>query len=103
MDPVNVEAIVEKALEAVHAHYVLPLSLALGTLTAVASLDPKVAPEVARLLRSQADSCPEWVRGRVMLQGLAELAGATTPADDPSGTLRARLRLIRGGPDKPGN
>ena len=93
------EAIIETCLEAVHEQYVLPLMLALGTLTAAACRDRESARQIAEALRSQADSCPPEVAGRQLLQLLAELAGEPMPPD-PSAVrdaLRSQLRLIPGG------
>lgn len=93
------EAIIEACLEAVHEQYAMPLTLALGTLTAVACRDPEVAKAVAATLRQQAASCPPDVAGRTLLEALAALASGPAPADPAAAAaaLRTALRLIPGG------
>ena len=99
MDKEEAEAIIETCLEAVYEQYVLPLALALGTLTEVACRDRGHAAEIASALRQQAESCPSDVAGRVLLQSLAGLAaGPVIPASgDVQDALRKSLRLVPGG------
>lgn len=99
MEREEAEVLIETCLEAVHEQYVLPLTLALGTLTAAACRDPDSARQIAAALHQQAQTCPPDVAGRVLLQGLAELAGGPLPPDSDAvqDALRSRLRLIPGG------
>lgn len=95
------EIIIKGCLEAVSEQYVMPMMLALGTLTAAACRNPEAAAEVAAALRQQAASCPPDVAGRTLLEALAGLAaGPASP--DPSAVqfaLRRHLRLVQ---DQPG-
>ncbi len=103
MEREEAEAIIETCLEAVHEQYVLPLTLALGTLTVAACREPDSARQVAASLREQAESCPPDVAGRLLLQGLAELAGGPQPTEPAAvrDAVRKTLRLIPGGrPDE---
>lgn len=96
------QIIIKGCLEAVHEQYVMPLTLAMGTLTAAVCRNPETAVEVAAALRQQAESCPNDVAGRTLLEALAGLAGgpvATDPAAVQS-ALRSHLRLIQGRPQK---
>ena len=100
MNQKEAEAIIEVCLGAVNEQYVMPLMLALGTLTAtMVCRDPDAAPAIAATLRDQAESCPPDVAGRVLLQSLALLAETprTQPTEDLRAELRASLRLIQGG------
>lgn len=99
MDIKEVEALITTCLEAVSEQYVLPLTLALGTLTAVVCRDRETADAVAAALLKQAESCPADVAGRTLLQALAGLAaGTTSPSpDDVRNALRKSLKLIPGG------
>ncbi len=103
MDIEEVEAIIETCLEAVHEQYVLPLTLALRTLTIAVCSNPEIAPVVAEALRKNADSCPSDVAGRILLQVLAKSAAGPDGVgpDDVQDAVRKSLRLIRGGkPDQ---
>ncbi len=97
------EVIIEGCLEAVHEQYVLPLTLALGTLTAAACRDPDSARQIADALRQQAESCPPDVAGRTLLTALAGLADGPRPLepDAVQDALRRSLRLIPGGRQAP--
>ena len=90
-------------LEAVSEQYIQPLTMALGTLTALACQDRTTAEAVSSTLREQAESCPSDVAGRIILLKLSELAaGPVSP--DPGATseaLRNALRLIHGGKPNP--
>ena len=88
--------LVKGCLEAVSEQYVLPLMLALGTLTAAVCRDPKMAEEVADALRRQAASCPPDVAGGKLLEALAGLAAGPLPPgpDGLEGVVRKHLRLV---------
>jgi tRNA threonylcarbamoyladenosine modification (KEOPS) complex Pcc1 subunit len=92
------EAILETVLQAVSEQYILPLTMALGTLTAEICHDPETAEAVADALHSQAKSCPEDVAGRAILLSLARLAAEPDASDlaDVKNLVRSRLRLIHG-------
>jgi hypothetical protein len=103
MDRRKSEAIIEVCLEAVFEQYVLPLTLALGTLTATACRDRRMAEEISVALRQQAASCPPDVAGRTLLEALAALASEPVPSDPAAAAaaLRKSLRLIQGGKREP--
>lgn len=93
------EVALEITLQAVSEQYVIPLALALGTLTSALCQDPKTASAVADTLRTQAESCPPDVAGRALLQALAELASEPSPSGPAhvQNVIRSHLTLIRGG------
>ena len=96
------EIIIKGCLEAVSEQYVMPMMLALGTLTAAVCRSPEAAAEVAEALRQQAASCPPDVAGRKLLEALAELAdgpGAPDPGAVQS-ALRGHLRLVQDQPSQ---
>lgn len=95
------ELIIEACLRAVSEQYVMPLALALGTLTAAVCRDREMAAAVADVLRKQAESCPPDVAGRALLLSLAGLAAQPDGAaqGDVESALRKSLRLIPGGRD----
>ena len=103
MDAEKAEAIIETCLEAVFEQYVVPLTLALGTLTATACRDLRLADEIAVALRQQAASCPPDVAGRTLLEALAALASGPAPSGPAAAAaaLRKSLRLIHGGKKEP--
>lgn len=93
------EAIIESCLGAVYEQHVLPLTMALGVLTAVACREQDSARQIAAALHRHAESCPPDVAGRVLLQSLAGLADGPLPPEPAAvqDALRSQLRLIRGG------
>lgn len=103
MNQDEAELIIETCLQAVSEQYVMPLTLALGTLTAAACRDREASDAIAAALLRQAESCPPDVAGRALLQSLAAIAGAPdAPAPgDVAAELRRSLRLIPGGRRNP--
>jgi hypothetical protein len=103
MNAKEAEIVIGVCLKAVNEQYIMPMMLALGTLTAAVCRDPVMAEAVSEILREQADSCPEDVSGRILLKALSELAAAPVPPDPVSvqDALRASLRLIQGGKTPP--
>lgn len=93
------EVVIETCLEAVNEQFVLPLMLALGTLTAAACRDRETGSQIAAALRRQAASCPPDVAGRTLLESLAQLADGPASPDPAAAAdaLRRALRLIPGG------
>jgi len=86
-------------LGAVNEQYILPIVLALGTLTVALCHDPEIGRAVSRILQEQYESCPDDVPGRIYLSGLASLADPDEQdarKKDPS----TFLRLVPGGDKK---
>ena len=95
MTDLEAGVLIEMCLEEVKKQYILPLSLALGTLTVAVCHDKDIASAVAGILRDQADSCP-LVPGKIILEGLAHLA-ADSDVADPAAVqkqLHSFLRLV---------
>lgn len=74
------EAIIESTLDAVHEQLLLPLLMALGTLTVELTKHPVQKEAISASLREQRDSCPADVSGRVYLDALYQLAKSDSDA-----------------------
>ena len=92
MNADEASVIVDVCLRAVREQYVMPLTLALGTLTAVACRDPAQAQVMSAVLQQQAESCPDDAHGKWILQLLAEQAARPAPVD-PAAVV-AELRTL---------
>ena len=90
------EALIETTANAVCEQYILPLVLALGTLTTAVCREPELGHAVSSILRDQYESCPENIAGRIFLKQLSFLADPDTP-DEQKNELRTFLRLLQGG------
>lgn len=91
-------------MRTVSEQYILPLLLALGTLTAaICNRNEELSRSISDILRSQAESCRPnddvTQGGWVLLEVLANIATAPTPSApaDLEEVVRNSLRLIKGG------
>lgn len=90
------EQMLAVTLNAVNEQYILPLSLALATLTAAIARNPDsdLSKQVSEALYQQAASTPVDVAGRQMLISLAELAAGQKDDEAIRNALRKVLRPL---------
>jgi len=98
------EAMIETALKAVQKQYVIPLALALETLTRVLCVrNPDLSVTISDILKNQAGNCRENdAAGFVFLEYLAERAASPEKSLPGDGDipLRTSLWVVDGGEGK---
>jgi len=85
------EALIETCLEAVSEQCIIPLVMALGTLTEVICQDPEMADMVAKKFAKQAESIPGDVAGKAFLKVLGDIAARKVSEQTD---LHNQLRLV---------
>jgi len=96
MDREEFEIALPIILKAVNEQYLIPIMLALGTLTVAICHDPVIAKAIHPILLGQYESCPKDIPGRIYIKGLASLANPDEP-DAQKKDPHTFLKLIQGG------
>lgn len=95
----EIEAILDACADLVSEQFIIPLLLAMGTLTTAIAMDsPTKGEAMAQALKRQAQDCPDAARAMLLsLAGLAAPDSSPTPPTSPKDAVRTALRLIQGG------
>jgi hypothetical protein len=101
VDRQEFEVMLEFLLKAVTEQYIMPLTMAVGTLAAaIAARDEELGKAIGERLKEQAESCRRSdAAGWFFLLGLAGIVSDPQPTDPSSveKAVRTSLRLIHGG------